>query len=156
AERLAYVIYTSGSTGAPKGVQVPHRALANHALEMARRYGLEPKDRVLQLASLSFDVAAEEIFPTLLSGAALVLLPAPVLASVPALHRFLTAEEVTVVNLPTSYWHAWVGELARQGEAPPACLRCVVIGSEKALAGRLADWREIAGARPALWNAYGP
>ncbi len=153
---LAYVIYTSGSTGAPKGVQIPHRALVNHAVEMARRFGLSPADRVLQFASLSFDVAAEEIFPTLLTGATLVLRPDPVFVSVPDFHRFMESEAITVLNLPASYWHAWVAELEREGHALPTCLRCVVIGSEKALASRLSAWSDIARGRVALLNAYGP
>jgi amino acid adenylation domain-containing protein/non-ribosomal peptide synthase protein (TIGR01720 family) len=156
SENLAYIIHTSGSSGAPKGVEVPHRALLNHAVEMARLYGLRPSDRVLQFASISFDVAAEEIFPALLSGATLVLRPDPVFVSVPDFHRFLENEKVTVVNLPTSYWHAWVAELVQDEQDIPACLRCVVIGSEKALASRLEAWDEVAGGRIALFNAYGP
>ncbi|HYS77481.1 MAG TPA: amino acid adenylation domain-containing protein, partial [Candidatus Dormibacteraeota bacterium] len=156
SENLAYVIHTSGSSGLPKGVEVPHRALLNHAVEMARLYGLSPSDRVLQFASPGFDVAAEEIFPTLLSGAALVLRPDPVFVSVPDFHRFLENEKVTVINLPTSYWHAWVAELERDEPVLPACLRCVVIGSEKALASRLATWDAVTDGRVALFNAYGP
>ncbi|OLD63512.1 MAG: hypothetical protein AUI47_08965 [Acidobacteria bacterium 13_1_40CM_2_68_5] len=156
SDNLAYIIHTSGSSGVPKGVEVPHRALLNHAVEMARLYGLSPSDRALQFASLSFDVAAEEIFPTLLSGATLVLRPDPVFVSVPDFHRFLESEKVTVINLPTSYWHAWVAELEREEQVLPAFLRCVVIGSEKALASRLAVWDEVAGGRVALFNAYGP
>jgi non-ribosomal peptide synthetase component F len=68
----AYVIYTSGSTGKPKGVVIPHRALVNHCHAVADRYGLLATDRVLQFAAISFDVATEEIFPTLLSGGAVV------------------------------------------------------------------------------------
>src|SRR5207247_11471430 len=113
SENLAYIIHTSGSSGVPKGVEVPHRALLNHAVEMTHLYGLSSSDRVLQFASLSFDVAAEEIFPTLLSGATLVLRPDPVFVSVPDFHRFLKNECTTLTHLPTSYWHAWVADLAR-------------------------------------------
>src|SRR5262249_22517700 len=44
---LAYVIYTSGSTGAPKGVMIPHAALANYVRHAVREFGLGPADRVL-------------------------------------------------------------------------------------------------------------
>ncbi|MDP4033806.1 MAG: AMP-binding protein, partial [Pseudorhodobacter sp.] len=72
-DRLAYVIYTSGSTGVPKGVRVPMRALSAHASAIIAAYGLTQSDRVLQFASLSFDVSIEEIIPTLLAGAKLIL-----------------------------------------------------------------------------------
>ena len=55
SENLAYVIFTSGSDGAPKGVLMPHQALVNHSLAVGRTYRLDPNDRVLQFASLSFD-----------------------------------------------------------------------------------------------------
>ncbi|HTK78403.1 MAG TPA: AMP-binding protein, partial [Gemmataceae bacterium] len=69
---LAYLIYTSGSTGRPKGVLVSHGALAAHAVEFARRLGLGPGDRVLQVASFAFDVSLDELVPTLLAGATFV------------------------------------------------------------------------------------
>ncbi len=63
SRNLAYLIFTSGSTGRPKAVMVEHANLVNHALSIKSRYALQPGDRVLQFASLSFDVAIEEIFP---------------------------------------------------------------------------------------------
>src|SRR5262249_2347496 len=71
-ENAAYVLYTSGATGAPKGVVVPHRAVAALVESVTRRYGLGGGDRVLQLSSIGFDLAAEEIFPTLAAGGAVV------------------------------------------------------------------------------------
>src|SRR4029453_5859625 len=70
---LAYVIYTSGSTGTPKGVENTHRYLVNFALASVEAMALQPADRVLQFASLSFDTAAGEIFFCLITGGALVL-----------------------------------------------------------------------------------
>ena len=69
ADNLAYIIFTSGTTTRPRGVLIPHRALANHSLALIDRYGLGPADRVLQFAALTFDVALEEIFPSWLSTA---------------------------------------------------------------------------------------
>ena len=41
-----YVIYTSGSMGAPKGVEIPHKALMNFTSYAGRSFGLKPGDRV--------------------------------------------------------------------------------------------------------------
>ncbi len=64
----AYVIYTSGSTGQPKGVVVPHRALTNLLLFMARTLEVTSGDRMLALATYSFDIAALELYLPLITG----------------------------------------------------------------------------------------
>src|SRR3990172_9457973 len=73
-ENLAYVIYTSGSTGQPKGVLVSHGSIADYCRTAQRYYELDASDGVLQFASLSFDVSLEEILPTLIVGARLVVM----------------------------------------------------------------------------------
>ncbi|HKB24495.1 MAG TPA: amino acid adenylation domain-containing protein, partial [Methylomirabilota bacterium] len=152
---LAYVIYTSGSTGRPKGVLVTHRSVVNHALAMAKRFDLRPSDRVLQFSTLSFDAAVEEIVPTWLTGAALILRPAGVTAGADFI-QFIERGRVSVLDLPTAFWHAWVTELAVSGASLPASLRLVVVGGEKASAERLATWRRLKGNRIRWINTYGP
>ncbi|MBN6037279.1 non-ribosomal peptide synthetase [Amycolatopsis sp. 195334CR] len=73
---LAYVIFTSGSTGVPKGVMIDHLGVHNTVVDINRRFEVMPEDRVLGLASLSFDLSVYDIFGPLAVGAALVL-PAP-------------------------------------------------------------------------------
>ena len=72
-ENLAYVIYTSGSTGKPRGVLLTHGGLVNHNVAAAKLFGITPADRMAQFASISFDIAVEEIFPTWIAGGALVV-----------------------------------------------------------------------------------
>ncbi len=155
-EGAAYVLHTSGSTGQPKGVVVPHRALLNHLEAVRREYALSPEDRVLQFASLHFDVAAEELFPTLAAGAAVVLRRAGEVEPVDELRALIARSGVTVVNLPSPYWHEWVDELPRLAEALPPSVRLVVTGSQAPSPERLSRWRERVGAHVRWLNAYGP
>jgi amino acid adenylation domain-containing protein len=152
---LAYVIYTSGSTGVPKGVCVPHGALANHARAVGEHYGLQAADRVLQFASMSFDVAAEELFASWAHGATVVLMP-PDDYLLQTFVKIIEDRHVSVVNLPASYWYEWVAALSRGDAALPPRLRLLVTGSEKVSTAQLAAWHELAGERVRWINAYGP
>ncbi|MCA9542565.1 MAG: AMP-binding protein, partial [Myxococcales bacterium] len=122
-EALAYTIYTSGSTGRPKGVLVSHRSLTAYTRSMVRRFGLEPDDRVLQFASPGFNVLIEEVFPTLLAGAAVVLHHQDLLLSLGQFQRILEDERITGVELPAAFWQEWVRDLDERGALPPSTLR---------------------------------
>ena len=151
AESPAYLLYTSGSTGRPKGVLVSHRNLVNHTTAMARRFALTPSDRVLQFATISFDAAAEEIFPTLMVGGTLVLRGEEDLS-----HEALAKLAPTVLDLPTAYWHAWIGEMLDRDARVPESLRLVILGGEEARYDRFAQWMKLGGASVHFINTYGP
>ncbi len=151
----AYIIYTSGSTGMPKGVMVSHKSLVNHSFAITNLYELRTADRILQFASFNFDVAAEELFPSLLCGATLVLLPQQTQSSLKSFTEFLDQEKLTVVNLPVSYWRQWTLSLTDSELKLPDTLRMVVTGSEKVLAEDYNAWRKIAGHQIRWLNAYG-
>lgn len=153
---LAYIIYTSGSTGKPKGVQVSHQALVCHSWAFAQRYQMHEGDRMLHFVSLSFDVAAEDLFPPWSTGATVVLRPDSLSLTLTDLHQLIEREHLTILNLTTPYWHAWVSELAQVEVLPPPSLRHVIVGGEKALPEQLATWRRIVGERVRWSNAYGP
>ena len=153
-ESLAYVVYTSGSTGRPKGVAVPHRAMANHVTSCALRYRMGPQDRTLQFTSISFDITSEEIFPTWLMGGGVVPRPPGLFPSFSELSDLIVRYGITAMDLPTAYWHEWVGEMYRSQTPPPEPLRLVVIGTEQALPERVAEWLELVGDRVRLNNSY--
>ncbi len=148
----AYVIHTSGSTGVPKPVLVGRTALAGYVGALAQRYELTPEDRVLLFARPSFDVALEEVLPSLAAGSCLVL-PQREVPTGPELVAVLAMREVTVANLPTSYFLAVREELRealRDGRWSP---RLLVLGGERLPAQALAALRQDTGAT--VLNAYG-
>ena len=150
---LAYVIYTSGSTGDPKGVEITHRSLLNHNFAVASAYDLRPEDRALQFASVSFDVSIEEMFPTWLSGCAVILRPNDSILDPAQFLKFVEKERISVLNLPTAYWH----ELVRFLPATPfpASVRLVIIGDERASDEAYRQWKRYAPRSVKLINAYG-
>lgn len=66
-------LYTSGTTGHPKGVLLSQHNLAHFTAWYADYVQLQAESRVLQFSSLSFDSSLIDIFPTLLTGAELVV-----------------------------------------------------------------------------------
>ncbi len=154
-DRLAYVIYTSGSTGVPKGVKVPMRAITAHAAAIGAEFGLGPDDRVLQFASLSFDVSIEEILPTLLSGAHLVLRDDAMAGGIAAFLSVVADQKLTVLNLPTAFWHVLVDDMAQNGLAMPPSVRLVIVGGEQINPRSLATWQRLV-PKPRWLNGYGP
>jgi len=152
-DNLAYLLYTSGSTGRPKGVLVEHHALLNYVQAAVAAYHLTPADRVLQFAALSWDTSLEEIVPALAAGASLVLRPAA-LPDPAAFWRFCRAQGLTVLNLPTAFWHELAASLDSAAALPPD-LRLVIIGGEVARPNLVARWLTLTGPRPRLVNTYG-
>ncbi|MDH2391125.1 amino acid adenylation domain-containing protein [Streptomyces sp. HNM0663] len=155
AERIegaAYVIHTSGSTGLPKPVAVGRAALAGHVAGVAERYGLSGEDRVLLFAQPSFDVALEEVLPSLAAGACLVV-PRREVPTAAELVAVVSARRVTTVNLPTSYLLAVRTELCQalaDGRFTP---RLIVVGGERLPAEALRELLDSTDAT--VLNAYG-
>jgi len=156
-DHLANIIYTSGSTGRPKGVMVRHGSLAERTRTAIDLFGLGPGDRQLQFVSIAFDVAGEEIFPTLAAGGALVLLDDP--GSRPPTRLLADCQlwGVTKFNIaPASYWHQVTDELVRQGEVVPTSLRIAVTGAEAPSGEKLTLWARQSRHRHTFHNVYGP
>ncbi|MER6427703.1 amino acid adenylation domain-containing protein [Streptomyces sp900105245] len=156
AEDPAYVIHTSGSTGRPKGVEIGHGALANFVTGATHRYGLQSDDRVLQFAPLHFDASVEEILLTLCAGATLVVRTDDMTESVPRFLEACARLRISVLDLPTAYWHELTHALSTGLAALPAGVRTVVIGGEAALPERVERWRKAVGTSVRLFNTYGP
>ncbi|MFD5799521.1 amino acid adenylation domain-containing protein, partial [Streptomyces diastatochromogenes] len=105
-EHPAYLIYTSGSTGRPKGVAVSHGALAAHLSGVGERVPLAAGDRLVAVTTVSFDIAALELFLPLVSGASVVVASREVARDPAALTELVLASGATVVQGVPSLWRA--------------------------------------------------
>ncbi|MFI8829191.1 amino acid adenylation domain-containing protein [Streptomyces sp. NPDC053431] len=154
-EDAAYVLFTSGSTGRPKPVATPRRAISVSVRSLRDLFALTEEDRVLQFASLNWDTSLEEILPTLTAGATLVFDREAHSGSFPRFLRMVERERVSVLDLPTAFWHELVLHLAEEGTPLPDCVRLTVIGGEAVSPARLADWSRLDTGRIRLVNTYG-
>ncbi|MFJ9743353.1 non-ribosomal peptide synthase/polyketide synthase [Streptomyces sp. NPDC101166] len=143
----AYVIHTSGSTGRPKGVVVDHRALVNHLHAVAEHVPLTAHDRLVAVTTVSFDIAALELFLPLVNGAAVVLADRDTARDPKALLHLVRTSGATALQAVPSLWRA----LVEAGEWP-ASARALVGG--EALAEELAARLLALGIRAV--NLYGP
>jgi amino acid adenylation domain-containing protein len=155
-QSLAYVIYTSGSTGKPRGVQLTHCGLVNHGVASIDLYGLTTADRILQFASISFDIAIEEILPTWFAGGCVIPRGDHVPLTAAEFIRWIDAHKITALDLPTAYWHELVHELAENEQPLPESLRLIIVGGEKASSSAYSAWLKAGGARVRWVNTYGP
>ncbi|MFG6101405.1 amino acid adenylation domain-containing protein [Leptothoe sp. EHU-05/26/07-4] len=147
-ENLAYVIYTSGSTGRPKGVQIPHGAVVNFLKSMSREPGLTASDTLLAVTSISFDIAALELYLPLITGAHLNLVSREVATDGKQLQKQLNTSGATVMQATPVTWRmlltaGWQGN-------PKLKILCGGEALPKSLAQELLDKSAT------LWNLYGP
>ena len=146
-DHLAYVIYTSGSTGRPKGVAVRHLGLSNFLHSMRQQPGLCADDALLAVTSLSFDIAALELYLPLIVGARVVLCSRETANRPDALRELIEQARITVMQATPSSWQM----LVRNGW-PARPLR-VLCGGE-ALSQELA--KQLCSHADEVWNLYGP
>ena len=146
--RLAYVIYTSGSTGLPKGIEIGHRALTNLLVSMAARPGLHQDDALLALTTVSFDIAALELFLPLMVGARVVIARRDELTDGFALLSRMVSRGITTIQATPSMWLL----LLEAGFRSHPGLKMLCGG--EALPRELADRLSEGGGM--LWNMYGP
>ncbi|MDX6614894.1 MAG: hypothetical protein QOD75_4080, partial [Blastocatellia bacterium] len=147
-QNLAYVIYTSGSTGQPKGVQIEHRALTNFLQSVQRRPGLAKEDVLLSVTTLSFDIAALELYLPLITGARLVIASRETASDGLQLQQLLKSSGTTVMQATPATWRMLLDA------GWPGNDRLRILCGGEALSRELAN--QLLAKSDALWNMYGP
>ncbi len=148
-DNLAYVIYTSGSTGKPKGVAVAHRGVSNLLFSMARQLGIDTNDRMLGLTSLSFDIAALELYLPLISGAAVALLDSGASKDPQVIIEAVRRTGTTHIQATPSTWKMLI-ETAEVN----LFSQCRLLVGGEALSDKLAE--ALLERSDHFWNVYGP
>ncbi len=149
-QNLAYVIYTSGSTGQPKGVMIPHRGLVNYLWWATETYAVADGSGAPLHTPLGFDLTITSLFPALLRGRTVVLVPEGIeaLSNTLRASRNLSPVKITPAHLSLLSQSLPAGEAA--GRA-----RTLVIGGEALFWEQLAFWQRHA-PETRLINEYGP
>ncbi|MGO2751280.1 MAG: amino acid adenylation domain-containing protein [Pseudoclavibacter sp.] len=159
-EQPAYLVFTSGTTGAPKGVQVPHSALANvlaqhtDAMIAPLRASLGGRaPRVLHVAGLGFDAAWDPIL-WLAAGSSLVMTTTTTRRSADELVQSIADAAIDVLETTPSYVRQLIGTGLLDEAANRATPLLLALGGEtvsEALWDALLDADGIE-----AWNLYGP
>jgi amino acid adenylation domain-containing protein/non-ribosomal peptide synthase protein (TIGR01720 family) len=144
----AYIIYTSGSTGKPKGVLVEHRNVVNVLRWFGKTYNLQSGSRVMQLTRYTFDPSVEQIFGSLIHGAAIYIGNKELIAHPERFISFLVENCIHILNFVPSTLQELLGP-----ERKPASLEVVISGGER-LDESVKNSLIARGYR--LYNQYGP
>jgi mycobactin phenyloxazoline synthetase len=123
---LAYVLFTSGSTGEPKGVEVTHDAAMNTVEFIGSHFDIGTADRCLALSTLEGDISVMDIFVTLRTGGAIVVVDEAQRRDPDAWARLIDAHQVTVLH----FMPGWLEMLVEVGEGRLSSVRAVPTGGD--------------------------
>lgn len=148
---LAYIIYTSGSTGRPKGVLIEHRSILSALRWRIDFYAFTSADCTLQIPSYAFDASLLDIFPVLLAGGRLLMVPGAKKQDLNHIGERIREGRVTNLLLTPSLYALYLEEIARDLKS----LRFVTLAGESTSLSLLRrHFEALPGVR--LFNEYGP
>lgn len=148
AESPAYAIYTSGSTGVPKAVLVPHRQMLNGLEGLRAVFGFGATDCFLAVSTLSFDIAAVEIFMPLMSGGRVAIASREQQTDPRALNELIERVHPTYIQATPATWRMLIDAGWRGGK------ELTILSAGEALVRSLAD--SLLDRCGRLFDVYGP
>jgi amino acid adenylation domain-containing protein len=152
-DNLAYVIYTSGSTGRPKGVMVTQRGLLNLCFGLRALFDDPAVATTALITSISFDISVNQIFPTLLFGRSLHIIPDAIKYDSRAFARYLAEHQIHLFDAVPSYLNAVLTEIAPDRVINE--LRFILVGGEKLERRLLVKIFDQLGPAVRIVNIYG-
>ncbi|MGW8957675.1 amino acid adenylation domain-containing protein [Paenibacillus sp. NPDC055715] len=154
-EALAYVIYTSGTTGNAKGVMIEHRHYVNTTMGYRDAYRMDEfKVKLLQIASLSFDVFAGDLARTFINGGTMVICPQHVRSDPVALAKTLEEHQITIFDAPPALMTLLMEYVYEQG-IDISAMKLVTTGSDSCSVDNYRTLLTRFGDRIRIMNCYG-
>lgn len=147
ADAPAYVLYTSGTSGEPKGVTVLNRNVCHYVRAFQNEFHPAGGDRMLQHSVCSFDIFVEEMFTTLLSGAALCI---PNEETKADLHRLMAYIEENHITEMSGFPYLLLDMNKLKGI--PSSLRLIISGGDVLREKYVTNLLDKA----LVYNTYGP
>lgn len=149
-EGVAYILYTSGTTGKPKGVIQENHSVVNYAEAFEQEMLTGPGDVMLQYSVCSFDIFVEEVFTTLLNGAALAI-PSKAVhnGTLEGLMAFCRRHDVTILD----GFPYFIADINERPELLPPSVKLIISGGDVIRASYITNLRDR-GVR--IYNTYGP
>ena len=147
---IAYVLYTSGTTGKPKGVVVENHSVVNYCRAFEEEMKIGPGDVMLQFSICSFDIFVEEVFATLLNGAALAIPSAEIHnGSLEGLMDFCRRHKVTILD----GFPYFVADINHKPELIPESVNLIISGGDVVRANYISNLKNK---NIRIYNTYGP
>lgn len=141
-EDMFVILYTSGSTGKPKGCMLEHRNIVNFCHWYVKEFDVTSKDRAVAYANFGFDAHMMDMYPALLVGASVYIIPSEMRMDLMAMNSYMEQEKLTIAFMTTQIGYMFATTIENHS------LRLLSVGGEKLQPLKKPHFR--------FYNGYGP